>query len=248
MDRPEAMNAINPAMNQALIHAWQRFRDDDALRVAVLTGAGDKAFSAGADLKEMPAWFAQTPKEKRREVWDREPGLGGITRNLDVGKPTIAAINGHALGGGLELALACDLRWAAQGATFALPEAKWGLLPGQGGTQRLARLVGAGRAMELIFTANPIGAEEALRIGLVTRVLPQADLLPKALELAETIASRAPRSVRHAREAIHRGLQVPLSEALRIEQSLADPLRGCEDNVEALAAAREKRPPRWTGR
>jgi enoyl-CoA hydratase/carnithine racemase len=247
MDRSEAMNAINPAMHRALIAAWQRFRDDDALRVAVLTAEG-KAFCAGADLKEMPAWYAQVPREKRREVWDREPGLGGITRNLDVGKPVLAAINGHCLGGGLELALACDVRWAAEGASFALPEVQWGIIPGQGGTQRLARLVGPGHALELILSANRIDAQRALAIGLVTRVLPAQELLPRTLELAETIASRAPRAVRHAREALVRGLELPLHEALKLEQSLADPLRGSDDNVEALAAAKEKREPKWTGR
>lgn len=248
LDRPEAMNAINPALHQALVEAWRRFRDDDALRVAVLTGAGEKAFCAGADLKEMGAWYNAIPKETRREVWDREPGLGGITRNLDVGKPVVAAVNGHCLGGGLELALACDVRWCSDNATFALPEVQWGILPGQGGTQRLPRVVGPGAALEMILSASRIDAARALQVGLVSRVLPQAELLPRALELAETIASRAPRAVRHAREAVHRGLELPLHEALKLEQSLADPLRGSEDNVEALAAAREKRPPRWTGR
>lgn len=248
LDRPEAMNALNPALHRALVEAWGRFRDDDALRVAVLTGAGEKAFCAGADLKEMGAWYNAVPREKRREVWDREPGLGGITRNLDVGKPIVAAINGHCLGGGLELALACDVRWCSDTATFALPEVQWGILPGQGGTQRLARLVGPGHALELILSANRIDAARAERLGLVSRVLPLAELLPRALELAETIASRAPRAVRHAREAVLRGLELPLAEGLRLEQALADPLRGSEDNVEALAAAREKRPPRWTGR
>ncbi|MCA1814648.1 MAG: enoyl-CoA hydratase/isomerase family protein [Halobacteriales archaeon] len=248
LDRPEAMNAINPALHRALVEAWGRFRDDDALRCAVLTGAGDKAFCAGADLKEMPAWYAQVPRERRREVWDREPGMGGITRNLDVGKPVIAAINGHCLGGGLELALACDVRWASEGATFALPEAKWGILPGQGGTQRLPRVVGPGMALEMILSATPIDAQRAREVGLVTRVLPRDELLPRALELAQTIASRAPRAVRHAREAVHRGLELPLAEGLRLEQSLADPLRDSEDNREALLAAKEKRPPRWSGR
>jgi E-phenylitaconyl-CoA hydratase len=248
LDRPEAMNALNPALHHALVEAWERFRDDDALKVAVLTGAGEKAFCAGADLKEMGAWYDAVPRERRREVWDRSPGLGGITRNLDVGKPIVAAINGHCLGGGLELALACDVRWASTNATFALPEAQWGILPGQGGTQRLPRVVGPGHALEMILSANRIDAARAEAIGLVTRVLPLAELVPKALELAATIASRAPRAVRHAREAVRRGLELPLEEGLRLEQALADPLRGSEDNREALLAAREKRPPRWTGR
>jgi enoyl-CoA hydratase/carnithine racemase len=248
LDRPEAMNAIDPELHRALVEAWTRFRDDDALRCAVLTGAGDKAFCAGADLKAMPAWYAQVPRERRREVWDREPGLGGITRNLDPGKPIIAAINGHCLGGGLELALACDMRWCSANATFALPEAKWGILPGQGGTQRLPRAIGVGAALEMILSAEAIDAQRAAELGLVQRVLPREALLPEAMRLAHTIASRAPRAVRHAREAVRRGLELPLDEALRLEQSLADPLRDSEDNREALLAAREKRAPRWTGR
>jgi len=248
LDRPDAHNAINPALQEALVQAWLRFRDDDALRVAVVTGAGPKAFCAGADLKEMQAWYARTPKERRREVWDREPGLGGITRNLDPGKPVVAAVNGYCLGGGLELALACDIRWCSEDATFALPELRWGILPGQGGTQRLPRLIGPGAALELILSGERIDASRALQLGLVTRVLPAVELVPRSLELAETIARMAPRATRHAREAVRRGLELPLDEALRLEQSLADPLRGSEDNLEALAAAKEKREPRWTGR
>ncbi|HVL87238.1 MAG TPA: enoyl-CoA hydratase-related protein [Candidatus Thermoplasmatota archaeon] len=248
IDRPEAANAIDPETHDALVAAWTRFRDDDRLRVAVLTGAGEKSFCAGADLKRMGEWYARVPAERRREVWDREPGLGGITRNLDPGKPTIAAVNGHCLGGGLELALACDLRYASDNATFALPETKWGILPGQGGTQRLARVVGPAHALEMILSANAIDAQRALAIGLVNRVVPARELLPAALALAETIASRAPRAVRAAREALWRGLDATLAEGLRVEQALADPLRDSEDNREARKAFAEKREPNFSGR
>jgi enoyl-CoA hydratase/carnithine racemase len=247
IDRPEALNALDPETNEELIQAWMRFRDDDALRVAVLTGAGEKSFCAGMDLKRMGEFYARAPAQKRREVWDRSPGLGGITRNLEVGKPTIAAVNGHCLGGGLELALACDLRVAAEHATFGLTETKWGILPGQGGTQRLARLIGPGLALELLLTGNPVGAKRAFEMGLVNRVVPGAQVVPAALELGEVIASRAPRAVRAAREAVHRGLSLPLEEALRLEQGLADPLRDSPDNLEARAAFAEKREPKFTG-
>ncbi|MGQ0534574.1 MAG: enoyl-CoA hydratase/isomerase family protein [Methanobacteriota archaeon] len=248
IDRPEAANAIDAETNEALVAAWTRIRDEDAIRVAVLTGAGEKSFCAGADLKKMGEWYARVPPERRRETWDRMPGLGGITRNLDPGKPVIAAVNGHCLGGGLEVALACDFRIAAPHATFGLPEVKWGIIPGQGGTQRLARLVGPGLALELILTAEPIDAKRAQEIGLVNRIGPSPERLPAAIQLATTIASRPPRAVRHAREAVHRGLSLPLEEALRLEQSLAEPLRDSEDNREARQAFAEKREPRFAGR
>lgn len=248
IDRPEARNALDRETNDELVAAWKRFRDDDALRVAVLRGEGDKSFCAGLDLKKMGEFYGAVPPERRREVWDREPGLGGITRNLDVGKPTVAAVHGACLGGGLEIALACDLRVASDDATFALPEVKWGILPGQGGTQRLPRAVPLGVALEMILTGEPIDARRAYEVGLVSRVVPKERLLPAALEIAETIARRAPRAVRHAREAVLRGVELPLAEGLRVEQALAEPLRDSEDNREARKAFAEKREPSWTGR
>ncbi len=247
IDRPDAMNAIDPETSDALVAAWRRFRDDEALRVAVLTGAGERAFSAGADLKRMGDWYHRAPPHLRREAWNREPGLGGITRNLDPGKPVVAAIHGHCLGGGLELALACDVRIASDRATFGLPEVTRAIIPGQGGTQRLARVVGLGPALEMILTGDRIDAARALAIGLVTRVVPPDVLLPTALDLARRIARNAPRAVRHAREAVLRGVEMPLDEGLRLEQFLAEPLRDSEDNREARAAFAEKREPRFSG-
>jgi (E)-benzylidenesuccinyl-CoA hydratase len=244
IDRPEALNAIDPETNRELVEAWGRFRDDDQLRVAVLTGAGDRAFSAGVDLKRMGEMYAGA-KDRRRERWSREPGIGGITRNLDPGKPIIAAINGFCLGGGLELALACDLRLASENATFGLPETKWAIIPGQGGSQRLARIIAPNLALEMILTGAPIDARRAYEIGLVNRVVPLPALLLETMSLAEAIARQPPRAVRHAREAILRGLDLPLEQALRLEQDLADPLRDSEENREARAAFAEKRPPSW---
>lgn len=248
IDRPDARNAIDLETSRALTDAWFRFRDDDDLRCAVLTGAGDRAFSAGLDLKKAAEYYGSVPAQKRREVWDREPGLGGITRNLDCGKPVIAAIRGHCLGGGLELALACDIRIASDDAKLALPEVTHAFIPGQGGTQRLARLVGASAALEMILTGASVDARRALELGLVSLVVPAERLLPEALGLAEAIAKNPPRAVRFAREAVLRGLDGPLAEGLRIEQGLAELLRESEDAKEARAAFAEKREPRWTGR
>ncbi len=176
LNRPEALNAIDPESHAALVDAWKRVRDDTGVRVAVLTGAGPKAFCAGVDLKRMGEFYGSVPAEHRVEVWNREPGLGGLTRNLEVGKPVIAAVNGLCLGGGLELALACDLRLASDNATFGLPEVRWAIIPGQGGTQRLPRAVPTARALEMILTGQPIDAARAAEIGLINHVYPPSRL------------------------------------------------------------------------
>ena len=248
MNRPEALNAIDPESHAALVSAWQRFRDDGGLRVAVLTGAGPKAFCAGVDLKRMGEFYESAPTGKRVETWNREPGIGGITRNLDVGKPVIAAVNGLCLGGGLELALACDLRIASENATFGLPEVKWAIIPGQGGTQRLPRTIAPAAALEMILTASPIDAAQALAWGLVNHVYPAGRLRDETARLAATIASHPAEAIRQALAAVRRGTELSLPEGLRLEQELADPLRDAPDNREARAAFREKRPPRWANR
>ncbi len=246
LDRPEALNAIDPESHVALVAAWERFRDEDDLRVAVLTGAGTKAFCAGVDLKRMGEFYQSVPAEQRVELWNRTPGIGGITRNLEVGKPVIAAVNGLCLGGGLELALACDIRLASANATFGLPEVRWAIIPGQGGTQRLPRAVSPAVALEMILTGQPIDARRAVAIGLVNRVYPLSRLRNEARTMAGAIVAQPPRAVQTALAAVRRGLALPLAEGLRLEQELADPLRDSPDNREARAAFREKRPPRWT--
>lgn len=230
LDRPEVHNAIDPEMQRELVEAWTRLRDEDGLHVGLVTGAGERAFCAGLDLKRMGDFYGSVPAERRREVWNREPGIGGLTRNLDPGKPVLAAVNGYCLGAGLELALACDLRYASDRATFGLPEVRWAILPGQGGTQRLPRAVPPNLALEMILTGRPISAERALQAGLVNAVHASDRLLPAALEIADAIAAQPPRAVRHALEAVRRGLDLPLPEALRLEQALADPLRDAPDN------------------
>lgn len=248
IDRPAAHNALDAATQAALLDEWRRFRDDDSLRVVVLTGAGDAAFCAGADLKELGAYYRSMTPIQRRERAEREPGLGAITRHFDPRKPSIAAINGACLAGGLELALACDIRVAVEHARFGLPEVCRGILPGAGGTQRLPRALPLGVAMEMILSGAPIDAEAALRWGLVSRVVPAAALLDCALEIAARIAANGPLAVRAARDAIYQGRDLPLDAALRLEQYTAEPLRLSEDAAEGVRAFVEKRPAKFTGR
>lgn len=247
LDREEARNAINNELRNALTSAWTRFRDDDRLLVAVLSGAGTAAFCAGADLKEMADYYQHMTALQRREYGERHPGLGGITRNLDPRKPVIAAINGACLAGGLELALACDIRIAARHATFGLPEVSRGILPGAGGTQRLPRLLPQGVALEMILTGATIDADAALRWGLVSHVVPGEGLMPLALELARRITANAPLAVRVARDAVYQGITLPLEQALRLEQLHAEPLRTTEDAREGVLAFVEKRAARFRG-
>lgn len=245
INRPEAMNAIDPETQERLVEAWTRFRDDPGVWVAILTGAGEKAFSAGADLKKLiPAAFAKEGEPRRAT----DLGLGGITRGLEIWKPMIAAINGHCLAGGLEQALACDLRLASPNATFGLPEVRWAIMPGAGGTQRLPRTVPLARAMEMILMAQTIDAEEALRIGLINRVVPLPELLPTARAWAETICQRGPLAVRAAKESVLRGLALPIHDGLRLEALLSATLRGTEDAVEGPRAFAEKRAPSFKAR
>ena len=247
INRPEAMNAIDPETHFGLIDAWIRFRDDAEAWVAILTGAGEKAFSAGADLKRMiPQAFA--PGGRVRGRGHNDYGLGGITRGLEIWKPMIAAVNGHALAGGLEQVLACDLRVAAEHATFGLTEVRWAIMPGAGGTQRLPRAVPLARAMELILTGETISAAEALRIGLINAVVPPAEVIPTAQRWAQTICERGPLAVRAAKEAVLRGLSLPLADGLRLEAFLSGTRRGTEDAAEGPKAFAEKRKPVFKAR
>ncbi len=245
INRPDAMNAIDAETNQALSEAWTRFRDDGQAWVAILTGAGEKSFSAGADLKRLiPASYGKGVERRGHE----SPGLGGITRGLEIWKPMIAAINGHCLAGGMEQALACDLRIAAPHATFGLPEVRWGIIPGAGGTQRLPRTVSLAKAMEMILMAKTLTAEEALAAGLINAIVPPAELMPTARKWAETICERGPLAVRAAKEAVIRGLAMSLPDGLRLEAFLSGTLRGTEDAVEGPKAFAEKRKPNFQAR
>jgi enoyl-CoA hydratase len=242
LNRPEVHNAMNNAMRRELTEIFGQIRADEAIRVVLVTGGGDKAFSAGADIREFVE--AQVPTQFRdsrrrldfRSEMDRCP------------QPIVAAIRGHCFGGGLELALACDVRVAAEDARLGLTEIDLAIIPGGGGTQRLPRLVGRGKALEMILTGARISAEEALRIGLVERVVPTAEVLEQARTLARTMADKAPIALRYAKEAVVSGLAMSLPDGLRLENDLATFLRTTDDRVEGARAFLEKRRPRWSGR
>jgi enoyl-CoA hydratase len=241
LNRPDVLNAQNNAMRLELVEAFARLRGDSAVRVIVVTGAGERAFSAGADIRE----FLEPPVPTRfREERKRLDYRGEMDR---CPQPMIAAIRGFALGGGLELALACDIRVAAEDAQLGLTEINLGIIPGGGGTQRLSRLVGRGKALEMILTGARVPAAEALRLGLVERVVPVAELMPASLALARSIAEKAPVALRYAKEAVVSGLGLPLADGLRLENDLSTLLRTTEDRVEGARAFVEKRKPRWSG-
>src|SRR2546428_605946 len=242
LNRPEVHNAMNDVMRRELTRCFDGLVADDDVKVVVVTGAGEKAFSAGADIREFVAPLVPVQfREHRRRVdfrqaMDRCP------------QPILAAVNGFAFGGGLELALACDIRVAAASAQMGLTEINLAIIPGGGGTQRLPRLVGRGKALEMILTGARIPADEALRISLVERVVPTGEALKAAVELARAIAAKAPVALRYAKEAVVKGLELPLADGLRLEGDLVTPLRTTEDRVEGAKAFLEKRAPRWTGK
>lgn len=248
IDRPKVHNALDFETSDALVVAWERFRDDDSLWVAILTGAGDRSFCSGADLRGVSDFYKSLTSAQRLRRSELVPGLGGITKNLSIDKPIIAAINGHCLAGGLEIALACDLRIASENASFGLPEVTRGIIPGAGGTQRLPRLIGPERALDLIMTGRRIDAREAERLGLVSRVVAPEALQGEALKTAQLIASNGPLAVRAAKSAVWRGLDLPLEEGLRLEQLIAEPVRQSEDAQEGPRAFLEKRKPLFRGK
>ncbi|MBD0320563.1 MAG: enoyl-CoA hydratase/isomerase family protein [Gemmatimonadetes bacterium] len=241
IDRPEKRNALSAAVRAELIAALDALRDDAEVRVLVVTGAGEKAFVAGADIAE----FAErTPLEQRavmtgRRVFDEIAAYP---------KPVIAMINGFTLGGGCELALACDLRIAADTAKLGQPEINLGIIPGGGGTQRLPRVVGTGQAMRLILSGEIIGAAEALRIGLVDVVHPAADLRAKTLELAAAMATKSPVALQMAKSAVRAAAEMPMAAGLAYETELFATCFASDDKREGVAAFLEKRPASFTGR
>jgi enoyl-CoA hydratase len=235
INRPAVLNALNEALLREMRAAFEALGEDDGVRAIVLTGAGEKAFVAGADIKELAA---MTP------VSGREVALHGqrfFTRIEQLGKPVIAAINGFALGGGCELALACTFRFAADTAKIGLPEITLGILPGYGGSVRLPRLIGKARAMEMILTGKPVTADEAFRVGLVNRVVPAASLLVEAKAFAADLAAKAPIALRYAMQSVERGLEMPFDEALELEATLFGLVSSTADMREGTTAFLEKR-------
>jgi len=242
VNRPKVLNALNTPTWKDLRTAFEDARDDTAIRGVILTGAGNKAFIAGADISELAhvaAFEAEQSSRFGQEVLD-------LIENL--GKPVIAAVNGFALGGGCETAMACTIRIAVETAKFGQPEVTLGLVPGGGGTQRLPRLVGKGRALHLILSGEMIGAQEAFRIGLVNEVVPAADLITRAEAILNKIASNAPIAVKFALEAANKGLETSQDEGLLLEASYFGLCAATEDKNEGTTAFLEKRTPRFQGR
>jgi len=242
INRPKVLNALNTQTLDELRRAMLELKQDEGVRVVILTGAGEKAFVAGADINELAV---QTPTS------GREHALAGqhvfdLIENM--GKPVIAAINGYALGGGCELAMACTLRLAADTAKLGQPEISLGLIPGYAGTQRLPRLVGKGRAMEMILTGTPIAADEAQRIGLVNRVVPAADLMAQARTLAAQLGKSAPIAMRYIINAVNKGVEIPFAEACQYEATLFGLVASTDDMKEGTTAFLEKRKAAFRGR
>ncbi|MCR5873684.1 enoyl-CoA hydratase-related protein [Phenylobacterium sp. J426] len=252
LNRPEARNAISPEMLVRLAEAWTRVRDDQEIRVAVVTGAGDKAFCSGADLgRFIPLMSRARPPEDewdRRVLADRDMLGTGLLRTFDVVKPVIAAINGHAIAGGMELAQGTDLRVASDTAKLGVQEVKWAIFPGGGSTVRLPRQVPYARAMELLLTGDLITAAEALEWGFLNRVVPQGEVLPAALELAERIAANGPIAVQAIRRSARACLGRPEADAMQIESEMAAPVFRTEDAREGPLAFMQKRRPVFNGR
>jgi enoyl-CoA hydratase/carnithine racemase len=241
INRPEKRNALDAEHYQGLSDAWTRVRDDDAVRVAVITGAGDKVFSAGADLK---SWIGR--KSPLSGMWQTQRGML-LNRGLEVWKPVVAAINGHCLAGGMTLMLATDIRVSADHATFALSEVKRGIIAANGGTQRLPAQVPHAIAMEMLLTGDAIDAQAAARWGLVNRVVPADQVMATALDYARRIAANAPLAVQAAKELALRGSQQNLAPGLRLEQFVNHILQRSEDAQEGKSAFAEKRPAQFKG-
>jgi enoyl-CoA hydratase/carnithine racemase len=240
LNRPDAMNALNPDLFKEMSDAFIDFKDDDSLWVGIVTGAGEKAFCAGADIKTM----LPVIEKFKGQPWG-EPPI--IMKGLSLWKPLIAAVNGVALGGGLEVALACDIRIAVEKALFGLPEVTLGLIPAWGGTQRLPRVIGAAKAAEMLFTGKPIDAQEAYRIGLVNKVVPPADLMATAMNIAETICKAGPLAVRAAKQAMVQGVNTSMEDGLLLESVLRDHIVSTKDFAEGCKAFIEKRKAEFKG-
>lgn len=244
INRPQALNCMNSAVWAGIIKAWKDVRDDIDVWCAIVTATGEKAFCAGQDLKEMVQWMS-IPQAERPPFPIPEPNP---MKGLWVSKPFIAAINGICTGGGLEFAMACDLRIASDNARLGLAEVKQGLMAGNSGTQKLIRLVPFGPALEMLMTGDFVDAQAALRIGLVNQVVPQAELMQAAEALANRICAAAPLSVQGVKEAAYRGIEVPLAEGLKIEAEIMAKIGASEDAKEGPRAFGEKRKPEWKGK
>jgi len=242
VNRPKVLNALNMTTMDELRAAFTDIKSDAAIRVAILTGSGEKAFIAGADISELAKHDAVSGKEYTH----RGQSVLDLIENL--GKPVIACINGFALGGGCEIAMACTMRLASSNAKLGQPEVKLGIIPGYGGTQRLPRLVGKGVGMQLVLTGEMISAEEALRIGLVNEVIAADQLIARAEAIAQKVIANAPLAIQYAMEAVNHGFDLTLAEGLYLEATLFGVCCATEDKTEGTAAFLEKRAPMFRGR
>jgi enoyl-CoA hydratase len=242
VNRPKVLNALNGTTIEELRAAFHELKHDASIRVVILTGAGEKAFVAGADIGEL----AKQEPVSGKEMALRGQNVLNLIENL--GKPVIACVNGFALGGGCELALACTIRLASDNAKFGQPEVKLGILPGYGGTQRLPRLVGKGLAMQMVLAGEMITAQEAHRIGLVNEVTAAAELIPRAEAIAAKIIGNAPLAVQYCMEAVNKGMEMTLAEGLFLEAALFGVCCATEDKKEGTAAFLEKRAARFSGK
>jgi len=242
INRPDKLNALNAQCKSELKDLFTSLKSNQEVDIVIVTGSGEKAFVAGTDIAELTALNAQSGKEFA------EGGQSVFDLIQHLGKPVIAAVNGFALGGGLELALACHIRIASENAKFGQPEVNLGIIPGYGGTQRLPRIVGVSKATEMTLTGNPITAQEALRIGLVTAVVPQSELLPTAESIAKTILGKGQLAIRMSLKAINISMEMPLSEGLKVEAALFGECCSTEDFKEGTKAFLEKRKPEFKGR
>lgn len=235
LNRPEVMNAINLKLADELFQSWEDFAKDPQMRVLIITGAGDKAFCSGADLKERSTMEVDL---HTLSFWDSSFELP--MKSAECYKPVIAAINGHCLAGGLELALVGDIRIASENATFGQSEINWGILPGMGATQRLPRILPYNLAAEILFTGQPVGAEQALRIGLINRVVPLSELMNAAYSIAEILSQKSPFAIRAIKEALLRSYDLPLEQGLRFESYLRRIVAETEAAREGIAAFKKE--------
>jgi enoyl-CoA hydratase len=252
LNRPEARNAVNPELAVRLAGAWEEVKEDPEIRAAVVTGAGDKSFCAGADLARLIPLFtgARAPEDEWDEALRRDPMLSNraLLREFDPEKPIVAAVTGFCIAGGMEMLQATDLRVAAEDAKFGLQEPKWGLFPISGSTVRLPRQIPYAVAMEILLTGELIDADRAYEIGLVNRVVPRGQVLATALGLAQTIAENGPVAVRAIRRSVRACTALPEKDALALERELGMPVFQTEDAREGPRAFKEKRKPRFIGK
>jgi enoyl-CoA hydratase len=245
LNRPRLLNAQSPLMFEELAQVFGDIKRDPEVGVVILTGAGDRAFCAGADINFLKQLAQTTPIAAKTFVEKNRLAFGAIEQ---LGKPVLAAVNGFALGGGCELAMACHIRVASDNARFGQPEINLGLFPGAGGTQRLPRLVGKGIALELMLTGEAISAQEAYRVGLVNKVVPAAELMATVEQLAQQILAKAPLAVSMILEAVQHGMEMTLAEGLQLEENLFGVICGTEDMREGTAAFLDKRPAHFAGK